>query len=112
MLMFLNRNRTSTLARALAAWLFLIPSAPALLPMSIVPALAQSDAAKMQIDSAKARGVVGEQADGYLGFVTPAAEPALAAAVAEINAGRGQVYRETAARTGVTADAAGQATAQ
>jgi uncharacterized protein YdbL (DUF1318 family) len=79
---------------------------------SIVPAAAQSDAAKLLVDTAKMRGSVGEQGDGFLGFVMPAADPALAAAVAEINAGRAQVYRETAARTGVTADAAGQATAQ
>jgi uncharacterized protein YdbL (DUF1318 family) len=32
--------------------------------------------------------------------------------VAEINAGRAQAYREAAARTGVTPEAAGQATAQ
>jgi uncharacterized protein YdbL (DUF1318 family) len=56
--------------------------------------------------------LVGEQGDGFLGFVMPAADPALAAAVAEINAGRAQVYREIAARTAVTPEAAGQATAQ
>ena len=110
--MFLSRRRGSPLVSALAAGLFLIAAGTALLPAMVVPAAAQSDATKMLVDAAKARGVVGEQADGFLGFVTPAADPALAAAVAEINAGRAQVYRETAARTGVTADAAGQATAQ
>lgn len=110
--MFFSRRRGSALVCALAAWLFLIAGAAALLPASIAPASAQSDATKMLIDAAKARGAVGEQADGFLGFVMPAADPALAAAVAEINAGRAQVYRETAARTGVTPDAAGQATAQ
>ena len=110
--MFLSRRRGATLVSAVTAWLFLIAGGAALLPATIVPAAAQSDATKMLVDGAKARGVVGEQADGFLGFVTPAADPALAAAVAEINAGRAQVYRETAARTGVTPDAAGQATAQ
>jgi uncharacterized protein YdbL (DUF1318 family) len=82
------------------------------LPAAIGPAASQSDATKMLVDAAKARGLVGEQADGFLGFVMPAADPALAAAAAEINAGRAQVYREIAARTGVTPEASGQATAQ
>ncbi len=110
--MFFSRRRASTLISAAATWLLLIAGGAALLPATIAPAAAQSDAAKMLVDAAKGRGMVGEQADGFLGFVAPAADPALAAAVAEINAGRAQVYRETAARTGVTPDAAGQATAQ
>ncbi|MEO8115072.1 MAG: DUF1318 domain-containing protein, partial [Phenylobacterium sp.] len=44
-----------------------------------------------------------------LGFVTAAADPALKAAVAEINAGRAQLYREAAARNRITAEAAGAA---
>ena len=111
--MFSSRRRGSTLvsalSSALAGWLFLIAGAAALLPATIIPVSAQSDAAKALVDGAKARGSVGEQGDGLLGFVMAAADPALAAAVAEINAGRAQVYRETAARTGVTPDAAGQA---
>jgi uncharacterized protein YdbL (DUF1318 family) len=110
--MFFSRRPGTTLVSVLAGWLFLIGASAALLPAAIIPASAQSDAAKALIDAAKARGAVGEQGDGFLGFVMPAADPALAAAAAEINAGRAQVYRETAARTGVTADAAGQATAQ
>ena len=110
--MFLSRRRGPTLVSALAGWLFLIAGAAALLPAAVIPASAQSDAAKALVDTAKARGLVGEQGDGFLGFVMPPADPALAAAVAEINAGRAQVYRGTAARTGVTPDAAGQATAQ
>jgi uncharacterized protein YdbL (DUF1318 family) len=70
-------------------------------------AVAQSAQAKAQVDSAKAAGVVGEQADGFLGFVTGAADPALRQAVAEINAGRAQVYREAAAKSGATPQAAG-----
>jgi hypothetical protein len=110
--MFLSRRRGSALVSVLTAWLWLIAGGAVLVPATMDRALAQSDAAKMLVDAAKGRGAVGEQADGFLGFVMPAADPALAAAVAEINAGRAQVYRETAARTGVTADAAGQATAQ
>ena len=37
------------------------------------------------VDSAKAQGVVGEQADGYLGFRVPAANPDLPVAVETIN---------------------------
>ena len=72
-----------------------------------VAAVAQSASAKAAVDAAKAAGLVGEQAAGYLGFVTEAADPALRQAVAEINAGRAQVYREAAAKSGATAEAAG-----
>jgi uncharacterized protein YdbL (DUF1318 family) len=65
---------------------------------------------KATVDAAKANGLVGEQGDGFLGFVNGAADPTTAAAVAEINAGRADVYRQTAAKTGVTPEAAGQAT--
>ena len=70
-------------------------------------AVAQSAQAKATVDQAKAAGIVGEQADGFLGFVTQPADPAIRQAVAEINAGRAQVYREAAARTGTTPEAAG-----
>ena len=72
-----------------------------------LPAAAQSAGAKAAVDAAKTAGVVGEQADGYLGFVTGAADPALRSAVDEINAGRSKVYREAAARSGATPQAAG-----
>lgn len=75
-------------------------------------AYAQSAAAKAAVDAAKARGVVGEQADGFLGFVAGGGDAALQAAVREINAGRAALYRQTAAETGVTAAVAGQATAE
>src|SRR5207237_5098596 len=74
-------------------------------------ALPQSQAAKAAVDAAKAAGKVGEQGDGYLGFVAEA-DPALRSAVTEINAGRKQVYSDTAAKTGVTIEAAGEATAR
>jgi uncharacterized protein YdbL (DUF1318 family) len=70
-------------------------------------AVAQSAGAKAAVDSAKAAGVVGEQGDGFLGFVSGGGDPALQQAVAEINAGRAQVYREAAAKSGATPDAAG-----
>ena len=72
-------------------------------------AMAQTAEAKALVDAAKAQGVVGERNDGLLGFVTPTADPALEAAVNEINAGRSQLYRQAAARNGVTVAAAGAA---
>lgn len=72
-------------------------------------AVADVAGAKAMVDAAKAHGVVGEQSDGYLGFVTPTSDAALQAAVAEINAGRAQVYRQTAAQNGVEPAAAGAA---
>ena len=99
-------------AVALAA-LALAASPLALRPTGLIaPALAQSASAKAAVDRAKAQGVVGEQADGFLGFVSGGGDVALHGAVAEINAGRAQAYREAAARSGVSADAAGQATAR
>jgi uncharacterized protein YdbL (DUF1318 family) len=77
--------------------------------LGLAPAAVAQTAAKATVDAAKAAGVVGEQADGFLGFVVPAADPAITAAVAEINAGRAQLYREAAARNNVTPEAAGAA---
>lgn len=72
-----------------------------------IPAVVQAADAKETVDRAKAVGQVGEQFDGFLGFVTPVSDPALKAAVAEINAGRAALYREAAAKNGVTPEAAG-----
>lgn len=96
--------RAAMLALALTAGGLAVTAAPGL-------ALAQSQAAKATVDAAKAAGKVGEQGDGYLGIVSDA-DSAVRAAVAEINAGRKQVYGETAAKTGVTMEAAGEATAR
>lgn len=74
-----------------------------------VAAFAQSAETKATVDSAKAAGIVGEQADGFLGLVTRAADPAVKAALAEINAGRSQLYNQAAGQNGVTPAAAGVA---
>jgi uncharacterized protein YdbL (DUF1318 family) len=112
--MLLSNVRNSIFAPALSAWMTLATAGAVLVSpvIVIVPAMAQSAAAKAAVDAGKAQGVIGEQGDGFLGFVMPPGDPALAAAVAEINAGRAQAFREAAVRTGVTPDAAGQATAQ
>ena len=65
---------------------------------------------KAAVDAAKVAGAVGEQGDGYLGFVGGGGDAALTGAVNAINNGRATVYAETASKSGVTRDAAGQAT--
>jgi uncharacterized protein YdbL (DUF1318 family) len=73
---------------------------------------AQSSGATATVAQAKAGGVVGEQGDGFLGLVGGAAPPDVKAAVQEINAGRASAYKDIAARTGVSEQAAGEATAR
>ena len=63
--------------------------------------------AKSAVDAAKAAGIVGEQADGFLGYVKPTSDTALKAAVEEINEGRAALYRQAAAKNGVSVEAAG-----
>jgi uncharacterized protein len=75
--------------------------------LAVTPAAAQAMDSKATVDAAKAAGVVGEQADGFLGFVKPSSDPAIKAAVDDINTGRAALYREAAAKNGVTAAAAG-----
>lgn len=85
-----------------------------LLVLSFVGAtVAHADlaSARAAVVAAKEQGIVGEQGDGYLGFVKGSADPTTEAAVNEINAGRAEVYRETAQKTGVTPEAAGEAAA-
>ena len=74
-----------------------------------MPAFADLASDKAAVDAAKAAGIVGEQADGYLGIVS-SADGIVTAAVNEINAGRRAVYSQTASKSGTTPDAAGQAT--
>ncbi len=105
-----NRRLPHKLGAAALAVLCVLAGAgaPALLAR---PAVAQSAGAKAEVDRAKSQGMIGEQADGFLGVVS-GADPAVRAAMAEINAGRAQAYRDAAARSGATPDAAGQATAR
>jgi uncharacterized protein YdbL (DUF1318 family) len=84
--------------------------AAAALLLLATPAFADLASDKAAVDAAKAAGTVGEQADGYIGFVSGSADATVTAAVNEINAGRRGVYSQTAAKSGVTPDAAGQAT--
>ncbi len=83
-------------------------AAALMLPMTS-PAFADLASDKVLVDTGKTAGTVGEQADGYLGVVGQA-DAATTAAVAAINAARKEVYAQTAAKSGVTIEAAGQAT--
>lgn len=82
------------------------------LPVWTAPAFADLASDKATIEAAKAAGTVGEQGDGYLGFVHGSADAAITQAVNETNTVRANIYADTAAKSGVTRDAAGQAAAQ
>jgi uncharacterized protein YdbL (DUF1318 family) len=110
----MTMTRRSSLVPGAAALALLAAAAGAVLPPS-PPAAAQPSLAadKALVDAAKARGEVGEQADGYLGFVQGSpSDPGLAAAVAAINAGRRQAYADAASKTGVSIEAAAGAAAR
>lgn len=81
--------------------------AAVLAALAATPAVAQAMNAKAAVDAAKAQGIVGEQADGFLGFVKPSTDTALREAVREINEGRAELYRAAAAKNGVSEAVAG-----
>lgn len=87
--------------------IFVLGAAVVALGVAAGAALAQTPAQKATIDAAKAQGIVGEQADGFLGFRTPASDPALQTAVSTTNDARRQAYAERARQAGTTADVAG-----
>jgi len=103
------RRRPLALGAAVLLTMLPNPFAPTI---GIPYALADAASAKAIVDAAKAQGVVGEQGDGFLGLVTGSADSAVSAAVAEINSGRAAVYKDAAARSGVTPAAAGEAAAK
>jgi len=100
----------STLARTWPA-LFALAAAFLLAVLPFASTSADPASAKAIVDAAKARGEVGEQGDGYLGFVGQQSDAQAAAAMTEINAGRARVYQDAAAKTGVSPSAAGEAAA-
>lgn len=103
-----TRRRQLSLGVAVLLATLLTCAAPIGMPF----AWADAANAKAIVDAAKAQGVVGEQGDGFLGLVTGSADSNVTAAVAEINSGRAAVYRDAAAKSGVTPAAAGQAAAK
>jgi uncharacterized protein YdbL (DUF1318 family) len=86
--------------------LFVIGAAVAALGVAGA-SIAQTAAQKTLIDQAKAQGVVGEQADGYIGFRNNSSDSALRAAVDATNSGRRAAYARSAAEAGTSADVAG-----
>lgn len=68
--------------------------------------MAQTAGQKALVDTAKAEGKVGEQADGYLGVRTTV-EADTRAAVDAVNGGRRQAYARSASEAGTTAEVAG-----
>lgn len=87
--------------------LFVVTAALAALGVAAGAAFAQTPAQKALIDNAKSQGVVGEQADGYLGFRTSSSDAALTQAVQTTNDGRRQAYERSAQAAGTTAAVAG-----
>jgi hypothetical protein len=88
--------------------LFVVTAAVAALGVAAGAALAQTAQQKSMIDAAKARGAVGEQADGYLGFRVASSDADLTQAVQVTNEARRQAYARSAeaAGQGATAEAA------
>tara|TARA_R110000824_G_scaffold118960_14_gene271979 strand:- start:94294 stop:94635 length:342 start_codon:yes stop_codon:yes gene_type:complete len=58
-----------------------------------------SAAFAMDLDSAKAQGLVGEMQNGYVGMVTTNPSPDVKKLVSEVNAGRRSAYQNVAAQT-------------
>ena len=63
------------------------------------------------IDQARESGLIGEQADGYVGLVKGSAPADLKARVDQINIKRRALYTQTASQRGVTVDSMAAATA-
>ena len=87
--------------------LFVITAAVAALGVAAGAAFAQTSQQKAMIDAAKARGAVGEQSDGYLGFREPSSDAALVQAVTITNDARRAGYGRSAQAVGTTVEVAG-----
>lgn len=86
--------------------IFVIGAAAVAIGAAAGAAFAQTGAQKALIDSAKAAGTVGEQADGFLGVRT-SADAATRQAVEATNAARRSAYARSASQVGTSADVAG-----
>ncbi|MBX6323785.1 MAG: YdbL family protein, partial [Rhodospirillaceae bacterium] len=104
-LAFPPRGRSPSVLRAalVAAGLILAPAAVA--PWTAAPAVAADALAQ-----AKAAGLVGEQPDGYLGFVKSPVPADVAALVADVNAKRKAEYEKIARETGTSPQQVGAVT--
>jgi len=77
------------------------------LAVAMVVSAPMASAGDPVIDAAKAAGIVGERADGYLGLVTGDAEPNVRRRVNEINGKRRALYERLARETGTTVEQVG-----
>lgn len=75
----------------------------ALLSLTLVPLITIATAYAGPLDDAKAAGLVGEKADGYIGAVT--GDAAIQGLVDDINAGRRAKYEEVASKREAPVDA-------
>lgn len=75
-----------------------IKSTLAALTLTVALGLA-SAAFAMDIDGAKAQGLIGEQQNGYIGVVTTSPSADVQKLVADINARRRAAYQDVAAQT-------------
>ncbi len=84
-----------------------------LVAFALSTAAAPAFAASAAVEAAKAKCVVGEQTDGYLGVIDAVkADEALKREVRSINQQRKAAYAELATRNGVTIEQAAQVTAE
>ena len=94
-----------------AAGLAAVAAAPAIANAAATVASRQD--MRATINQAKADGIIGEMADGYVGVRVEAQLTAvIRAAMAEMNAGRAELYRQAAQSTGTTPAAAGASSFQ
>lgn len=87
--------------------IFVVAAAIAALGVAAGAAFAQTAQQKAMIDAAKVEGVVGEQADGYLGFRLAASDAALVQAVEVTNEARREAYARRGQAAGTTGAVAG-----
>jgi uncharacterized protein len=86
--------------------LFVVTAAVAALGVAAGAAFAQTAGQKAMIDAAKVQGIVGEQADGYLGFRVSTSNAPLTEAVQVTNTARREAYARSAQAAGTTTDVA------
>ena len=67
----------------------------------VLSLLAPLNAWAIDLESAKSQGLVGEQADGYLGFVNPTPSAEVRALVTDVNGKRKAQYQRIAAKNSI-----------
>jgi len=79
---------------------------------TVATAMSRQDM-RATVNQAKADGIIGEMADGYVGVrLEDRMTPAIRAAMGEMNAGRAELYRQAGQAAGTTTAAAGASSYQ